>query len=173
MEGRERDCNRARDFQTNVRGTATYTIPWVDILVASTFSARPGVQINANYTVSQTDLVWGPNSQDRTGTTLAGSTSGIVTRNLLSNDTYGERIILADLKFAKNIRFGGRRLNIGFDIYNVFNSDAALQYCADFPNPAEDIYGCGSIAGGTLRPWRTVDGITTPRYGLFQVTFDF
>jgi hypothetical protein len=173
MEGRERDCDRARDFQTNLRGTATYTIPWVDVLVASTFSARPGVQINANYTVDIPDLVWGPNSQNRTGTTLAGSSATTVQRNLLSNDTYGERIILADLKLAKNIRFGGRRLNIGFDIFNVFNSDAALQYCATFPNPERDILGCGSIAGGNLRPWRTVEGITTPRYGRFQVTFDF
>jgi hypothetical protein len=153
MEGRERDCNRARAYQTNLRGTASYTIPWVDVLVSSAFSARPGVQINANYTVDIPDLVWGPNSQNRTGTTLAGSGATTVTQNLLSNDEYGERIILFDLKFAKNIRFSGKRLNIGFDVFNVFNADAALGYCATFPNPARDIEGCGSVVAGTLRPW--------------------
>jgi hypothetical protein len=173
MEGRERDCDRARDYQTNVRGTATYTIPWVDVLVASTFSARPGVQISANYTVDIPDLVWGPNSQNRTGTTLAASGATTVSRNLLSNDMYGESIILFDVKLAKNIRFGGKRLNLGFDVYNVFNSDAALQYCGTFPNPQRDILGCGSVVGGTLRPGRTIDGITTPRYGRFQMSFDF
>ena len=82
-----------------MRGTATYTIPWVDVLLSSTFSGRPGVQINANYTVDVPSLVWGPNSQNRTGTTLAppatGAAAQTVTQNLLSNDTYGERIIPA------------------------------------------------------------------------------
>jgi hypothetical protein len=177
MEGRERDCDRARNYQTNLRGTATYTIPWVDVLLSSTFSGRPGVQINANYTVDIPSLVWGPNSQDRTGTTLAppavGAAAQTVTQNLLSNDTYGERIILVDLKLAKNIRFSGKRVNIGFDVFNVFNSDAALGYCATFPNPAQNIEGCGTAAAGTLRPWRNVDSITTPRYGRFQISFDF
>ena len=72
MEGRERDCDRVRPFQTNLRGTASYTIPWVDVLVSSTFSVRPGAQINANYTVDIPDLAWGPNSQSRTGTHARG-----------------------------------------------------------------------------------------------------
>jgi hypothetical protein len=177
MEGRERDCNRKRAWQTNLRGTASYTIPWVDVLLSSAFSARPGVQINANYTVDVPNLTWGPNSQNRTGTTLVPGANGVaaqtVTQNLLSNDTYGESIILFDIRLAKNIRFGGKRLNIGFDLFNAFNSDAATGYCATFPNPSEDVEGCGSVAAGTLRPWRTIDTIVAPRYGRFQVTFDF
>jgi hypothetical protein len=171
MEGRERDCDRIRPYQTNVRGTASYTIPWIDVLVSSAFSSRPGVQINANYTVDLPDLVWGPNSQHRTGTTLAGSSATTVTRNLLSNDEFGERITLVDLKLAKNIRFLNKRVNIGFDLFNVFNVDAALSYCATFPNPDRGVEGCGS--GATLRPWKTVDSIVTPRYGRFQIRFDF
>ena len=58
MEGRERDCARARDFQTNVRATASYTIPWVDVLASETFSYRPGVQTNANYAIGLADLVF-------------------------------------------------------------------------------------------------------------------
>jgi hypothetical protein len=167
MEGRERDCDRVRPYQTNLRGTASYTIPWVDVLMSSSFSARPGVTLAASYEVSVRDLVWGPNSQARTGTTLAGGDDDqTVTRDLLSNDLYGEAILLADLKLAKNIRFAGKRLNIGFDIFNVFNSDAARGYCTQFPT-------CGSVEAGTLRPWRTIDSIVTPRYGRFQVSFDF
>ena len=29
-----------------------------------------------------------------------------------------------DMKFAKNIRFAGKRLSVGIDVYNFFNSDA-------------------------------------------------
>ena len=148
MEGRERDCDRERNFQTNLRGTASYTIPWVDVLLSSVFSIRPGVQVNANYTVDLPDLAWGPNSQNRTGTTIPANTTGTVTQNLLSNDTYGERIALVDIKLAKNIRFKGKRINIGVDVYNVFNSDAALGYCATFPNPDRGVEGCGSATAG-------------------------
>ena len=180
-EGRERDCDRVRIFQTNVRGTASYTIPWIDMLVSSTFSVRPGTQINANYTVDiAQDLIWGPNSQSRKGTTFVNSTAtttcsgpGVPCPGLLSNDTYGERITLFDIKFAKNIRFSGKRVNIGLDIYNIFNSDAALGYCATFPNPARGIEGCGSAANGNLRQWNEVDEIVAPRYARFEIGFNF
>ena len=190
MEGRERDCNRERIFQTNVRGTASYTIPWIDVLASTTFSYRPGVQINANYQVGLGDLVWTsdavilessnpcatptsvsctlPAGQQRT-TALTGNTTGFTTRNLLSNDTYGEGIRLVDLRFAKNIRFGGKRLNLGMDVFNLFNSDAALAYCANFPNPSQNVLGCAQ----NTQPWASVTNITTPRYARFQLTFDF
>jgi len=93
--------------------------------------------------------------------------------NLLSNDTYGEGIRLLDFRLAKNIRFSGKRVNIGVDVFNAFNSDAALGYCATFPNPSQNIQGCGSAAAGTLQPWGSVNNITTPRYARFQVQFDF
>ena len=66
---------------------------------------------------------------------LTSNVSGTtVTQNLLGNDSYGEGIRLFDIKFAKNIRFASKRLNIGVDVYNVFNSDAALGYCTTYPS---------------------------------------
>ena len=85
----------------------------------------------------------------------------------------GEGIRIVDFKLAKNIRFAGKRVNIGADVYNVFNSDAALGYCGTFPSPSQNIEGCGTAAAGTLSPWRTVNNITTPRYVRFQMQFDF
>ena len=32
------------------------------------------------------------------------------------------------MKLAKNIRFAGKRLQLGVDIYNIFNSDAITGY---------------------------------------------
>ena len=171
-EGRERGCDRIRPFQTNVRGTATYTVPWVDVLLSTAFSYRPGVQRFANYQVALTDIVWLPGSE-RPYPGIQGNTSGFVTQNLLSNDTYGEGIRIWDLKLAKNIRFGGRRLNVGVDVFNVFNSDAAFGYCNTFPNAVQQVEGCGSVAAGTLQPYGTVTSITTPRYARFQLQFDF
>ena len=51
------------------------------------------------------------------------------TVNLLdSGDLFGERTNNWDLTLRKNIRFAGKRVNFGADIYNVLNSDAATAY---------------------------------------------
>jgi hypothetical protein len=173
-EGRVRECENVRPWQTNLRGTASYTIPWVDVLLSSTFSVRPGAEFRANYTVGVPELEWGPNSQNRVGTTLVGNTGGTTSTNLVDNATYGERITLFDIRVGKNIRFKNKRINIGADIYNVFNSDAARSYCGTFPNPAQAIEGCsGSAAAGTLVEHGEVTGIVTPRYARLQMQFNF
>jgi hypothetical protein len=170
-------CENDRPFQTNVRGTASYTIPWIDVLFSSTFSYRPGVQIQANYTYNLTDLQWMAGSEYRAtntqgcstavpvGCLVSSNTVSTFTTNLLPIDNYGEGIRLFDIKLAKNIRFARKRLNLGMDVYNVFNSDAALQYCSTYT-------GCANTSIGTV-PWRTVTGLTTPRYARFQMQFDF
>ena len=91
--------------------------------------------------------------------------------NLLNNTFYGEGIRLFDIRLGKNIRFAGKRVNIGADVFNVFNSDAALQYCGTVPNPAINPAGCGTTANPQV--WRQVTNITTPRFARFQVQFDF
>ena len=173
-EGKRRECENWRPWQTNVRGTASYTIPWIDTLVSSTFSVRPGVERRANYTVDVVDVVWGPNSQSRVGATALTNGNTTVQTNLFDNARYGERITLFDMKIAKNIRILGKRINLGADIYNIFNSDAARQYCGTFPNLARGTEGCsGTAAAGTLVEWGAIQEIVTPRYGRFQVRVDF
>ena len=49
--------------------------------------------------------------------------------------------------------------------YNAFNSDAATSYCTTYPR-------CGATTANPIN-WGTVNGITSPRYGRFQVQFDF
>jgi hypothetical protein len=172
-EGRERMCDAIRPFQTNVRGTASYTIPWVDVLASAVFTYRPGVSINANYQVLLSELQFQPGAVRYTSQLSTTSTdTSTVTQNLISNDTYGEGIRIVDFKLAKNIRFAGKRVNIGADVYNVFNSDAALGYCATFPNPSLNVFGCGNATTG-IQEWRSVNNITTPRYVRFQLQFDF
>jgi len=179
----EVNCNPRRPYQTNVRGTASYTIPWIDVLFSSTFSYRPGVQQSANYQYNVADLQWMEGSEYRAGntqgcsTTVAGVTTTVpgcllsaptsqtFTTNLLSNNEYGEGIRLFDFKLAKNIRFKGKRVNFGMDIYNAFNSDAALQYCTTYPSCT--ITGQGAVS------WPNVVGLTTPRYARFQMQVDF
>lgn len=77
--------------------------------------------------------------------------------------TFAEGIRLFDIKLAKNVRFAGKRLNVGVDVYNLFNSDGATQYCATYPE---------CTLNGALVPWKTITGLTSPRYARFQLQFD-
>ena len=169
--GGERTCEAVRPFQTNLRGTASYTVPWVDVLVSSTFSYRPGVEYNATYTAPFGNLVWLSDRIDPNA--IQNNTTGTVSRDLLFNDFYGEGIRQFDLRLAKNIRFAGKRINIGADVFNMFNSDAATAYCGNFPNLDQggSVFGCGTAAAP--QQWREVTNIVTPRYARFQVQFDF
>lgn len=99
-----------------------------------------------------------------------------VTRST-SAGKYGEGLYLWDLKLAKNLRFGGRRINFGIDVYNLFNSDAALAY--------NDIYTATRLPDGTwvednpatpnveVNNWGAVRQIMTPRLMKISLQFDF
>jgi hypothetical protein len=175
-------CIDQAPFQTNVRGNVSYTIPWIDVLASGVFSYRPGIQRQANMTVSSADVVWEPADAARQGslffTGVANGTSGTTQINLLdNNDLWGEGMRLFDLTLRKNVRFAGKRLSLGLDIYNLFNSDAALGY--------QNTYTAFKQADGTWGPdnpatpqvevndWGRITSITNPRFARFSMTFDF
>ena len=191
--GGDKACKIVRPFQTNVRANASYTIPWVDILSSVVFQYRPGVERSANYTYFSSQVIWHENNASR-ATNSAGCATGVpsagcftggftptqTTVNLLNaGELYGEGLRLMDLKFAKNIRFAGKRLNVGVDIYNLFNSDAALGY----DNTVNDIVNGQSVPhttniniNGVQTPvlaYGTVNNLTSPRFARFMVQFDF
>jgi outer membrane receptor protein involved in Fe transport len=72
---------------------------------------------------------------------------------------YGPRINLFDIKLAKNIRFGGKRLLIGADIYNIFNSDGITTFNATYTN--------------VNNQWGTPTFIVPPRFVRAQIAFNF
>jgi hypothetical protein len=165
-------CRQYQPFQTNVRGSASYTIPWVDVLASLVFQYRPGAAINATVTYNLADILWDdpaaaaarPGCATNTvATCLYGATGNTVAVNVLdAGDRYGEGIRLFDLKLAKNIRFANRRLNIGVDVYNLFNSDGAVGY-----NPTY------TTDPALTNAWGTVNALAPPRFARLQLQFDF
>ena len=67
-----------------------------------------------------------------------------------------------DMRFAKIVRFGGRRLNIGVDLQNLFN----VNYGTVF----EQQYAYGVPNGGT---WLNPTTILGPRFVRLNFTFNF
>jgi hypothetical protein len=85
---------------------------------------------------------------------------------VLSNDNFGERITLIDLKIAKNFRLGNKRINVGADIYNAFNSDAGVTYCSTYRQ-------CSATTFLPAAQWSGITGMVTPRFVRFQLQADF
>jgi hypothetical protein len=75
-----------------------------------------------------------------------------------------------DLKLAKNIRPGRRRISIGADVYNLFNSDAITQYNPHYhPQTWHDEDGTVH----TDNPWRSPAQVIRPRFGRVALQIDF
>jgi len=181
-EGDDPACVINNPFQTNVRANASYTIPWVDVLVGVVYQSRPGGAIAANWLVPFSAAVWEPSSAARA--TSAGffgqgvAPTATTSVNLLDNgDLYGERISLWDLNLQKNIRVAGKRFNFGVQVYNLFNSDAATAYDQTFtatrlPNgtwqaddPATPVVETNS--------WGEITQIVNPRFVRISLSMQF
>ena len=177
------ECNPYRRWDTNVRGSAAYTIPKIDTLVSTVFQWRPGVPREANFTFTKDQVTWLPGSEARaTAPCPAGATAGQVgcftagggvtatnyTVNLVNTgELYGEGYSIVDMKIGKNFRLGQRRrVNLGVDIYNLFNNDAIRAYnntvdAIDNPTtPAVEQYGQATE-------------LLSPRFVRLSIQFDF
>jgi hypothetical protein len=175
-------CNPYTRWETNVRGTATYTIPKVDVLVSTVFQWRPGVERSANRTFTKDEVTWEASSASRATQPCTGAQAGQVgcftptgntitattyTVNLLNpGELYGEAYSIFDVKVGKNLRFAGKRANIGVDIYNLFNNDAIRQFQDNFDvadNPATAV----------VEQWGQATGLLSPRFVRLTLQFDF
>jgi hypothetical protein len=124
-------------------------------------------------------VVWESASASRATETCSTASNGVgcfgATRNLTTanvnllntNEMFGEQVTTWDVKFAKNIRFSGKRAQIGVDIYNFFNSDAITSY--------NETYTLDNPATPTVEEnhWGEPAGVVSPRFLRFQIQFDF
>lgn len=161
-------CDVTENLATSFRGLASYTIPKIDVLVSSSMRslktspgggvATNGLSLAANYVVPNTLIVQSlgrlPANALATGTT---------TVNLLNpGQLYAiGRINLVDMRFAKIVRFGQRRLDVGIDLYNLFNSNVTTAYQQTYEQRTDGA------------AWLTPTAIAAPRLARFHVTMNF
>ena len=166
-----RNCRDVDPFQTTLRGLASYTIPKVDVLVSATVRSQPEVSQDANWSIPNTCT---PEPQcfsvrSLLGRLPAGSqATGNTTIAITDNDHRlysGERRTQVDMRFAKIVRFGSRRADIGVDVGNLLNTNYATDW--------EDVYQYSvgnTLTGGT---WLDPTAIYTPRFVRLNFTLGF
>jgi hypothetical protein len=172
-----RDCHDADPFQTTLRGLASYTIPKIDVLVSGTVRSQPDVERVANYNLpnSPSSAACAPNPaacvtlQGILGYLPTGVTAtGTQTINLIDNDhrLYSdERRTQVDLRFAKIVRFGGTRADIGVDIANLLNTNYATTW--------ENTYQYSINNTGNGGTWNNPTAIYAPRFVRLNFTVSF
>ena len=156
-----RDCRSFVPFATTIRGLGSYTVPKIDVLVSATVRSESPLQIGANWVV--------PNTTVRT---LLGGTLPpglLATGNSTIDLTDSEHLIFADnrrtqvdMRFAKIVRFGRTRADIGVDLWNLFNTNYATGYAGTYT--AKD---------NPSNTWQNPTSIYAPRFVRLNFTVDF
>jgi hypothetical protein len=156
-------CHVTEPFQTQVRGLMSYVIPRADVQVSATFQFKPGTGgIGGNDSASNgssLDANWFAPASIITpalGRPLVAGATGQSVNLTVPGQLYGNRINQVDLRAAKILQFAGTRTMVGFDLYNLFNSNPTLTW--------DQNYGANY-----LRP----TAILMPRFIRFTATVDF
>lgn len=162
-------CDVTEPWLTAVRGLASYTVPKIDVLASATLRsvrvtasgnvASNGSGLDANYQIPNTVI------RDQFLGRLPANAlaSGTTTINILSPDALypPDRRTQLDMRFAKIFRVGRSRYDVGFDVYNLLNSNATTGYEETFQYTTN---------GAT---WLIPESIMAPRIARFNVTVTF
>ena len=158
-----RNCLLTPPYQTTIRGLASYTIPRVDVLVSTAIRSQPQLALTANWPVPNGVVV------QLLGRIPPGGTAGgntIVSLQDNDHQLYADnRRTQVDVRVAKIFRFGKKRLDIGLDAENLFNTNYPTTYDTTYQ------FSVGNSAlGGT---WNNPTAIYTPRYARLNFTLSF
>jgi hypothetical protein len=158
-----RSCHDVDPFQTSIRGLASYTIPRIDVLVSGTVRSQPSLERTASWAVPNS-LILASLGRLPPGGALTGNT----TINILDSEHQlfaDNRRTQIDMRFAKILRFGNRRADIGVDLGNLLNANYATAYENTYQ------YSVANAAlGGT---WNNPTAVYTPRFVRWNLTVDF
>jgi len=155
-----RGCNSVDPYQTTIRGLASYTIPKIDVLVSGTVRSQPPLQITATMNVPNTQI-FAILGHLPSGANLTGNTAVPITDN--EHRVYADnRQTQIDMRFAKVVRFGRTRADVGVDLSNLLNTNYATTYATT--------YDLTTANGGT---WANPTAIYPPRFVRLNFTVNF
>jgi hypothetical protein len=142
-------CRVVGAFRTQVKFLGSYTIPRVDVQVTATVQSTPGREILANYVATNADVA------PSLGRNLSGGARNVTVNVVAPSTLYGERLNQFDLRFAKILRFGGRRVTAGVDLYNMLNANPVL------------------TLNNAFATWQRPQSILNPRFAKLVLQMDF
>ena len=122
-------CNVDPPYQPDIKGFASYPLPWWGLQASATLQNRPGPQIQASYTLLCSTATFAAGGCDPTlSSSLGRAPSGnSVTAQLIAPATvFGDRFTQLDVRLGKLFKFSRYRLQGTVDMFNALNSSAIL-----------------------------------------------
>jgi hypothetical protein len=154
-------CHNEPGYITKANLIASYVVPKIDVLIASTFRSDQGAVLAANWNAPSATVV-NPALQAATGNPNRTVTGGATTTsiNLVApGQVWGDRVNELDFRFGKILKFGRMRVNAGIDVYNILNQAAVLTYNQTFaPAPGA---------------WLAPTSVLSPRFMKVSAQIDF
>jgi hypothetical protein len=154
-------CHASTGLVTRYTGLGSYIIPKVDVQLSGTFRSDQGAPLSANYAVAS--AVIQSQGPQPLGRPLSNNAPNVTVNLLQPGSMYGDRVNEIDVRFAKILKFGRTRTNVGVDIYNIVNSAAVLSYSQTFNTTV--LSGPGS--------WLQPTSVIQPRFLKLSATIDF
>ena len=145
-------CEWRTGIEARITALAAYLVPKADVSLSATFRSDQGQPLEANRAFSTAEIA------QTLGRPLSGGARN-ATVNLIEPGTmYGDRLNVLDMRFAKILRFGRTRTNVGLDVYNILNRNPVITNNFTF------------VPGGT---WLRPNSILSARFMKFSAVVDF
>jgi len=160
-------CAYTEPWLTQVRGLGSYTVPKVDVQFSAIFRSQPNAQPAATAVATNgasraaTYQMTPAQFQAATGVALRAGLAQQAVNLISPGALYGDRISVLDLRLAKVLRLKAKRLNIGLDLYNLFNSNTATAY--------NEVFDVATVGAKWLQP----SAVLTGRAVRFNAQFEF
>jgi hypothetical protein len=161
-------CDVREKWSTSFKGFASYVVPKIEVLVSASMRslevaggagvATTGLSLAANYVVPNTIIAQSLGRLPANATAAQTTTVNLLNPGVLYTL---ERTNLVDMRFAKILRFSGRRLDVGIDLYNLFNSNVITAYQQTYEQRTNGA------------AWLTPTGIASPRLARINLTLNF
>jgi hypothetical protein len=161
-------CDVTEPWMTSFRGLASYRIPKADVQVSATLrstrttaggdNASNGTSLNANYQLPNSEVIKYLGRLPAGASLTQSTTVNVVVPSALYPP---ERRNQIDVRMAKIFRLGGRRLDVGADIYNLLNSNTMTAF--------DQTYLFSNNGATYLSP----TGIMSPLLVRFNATLNF
>jgi hypothetical protein len=129
-----------------------------DVQLATVVQSNPGANYNANVTYTSAQIA------PSLGRPLSGGAASVTLNLAPPNSLFGDRVNQMDVRAGKILKFGQKRLQANFDLYNVFNASPVVTF-----NSTYGTFGSATAGSVYRQPTQILDG----RLAKFSVQFDF
>ncbi len=113
-------CHQESPFQPTLKFVGSIPLKW-GLQASGSLQSVPGVPISASYTMTNAQIA------PFLGRNLAAGVGGTVAVQLVPPSQYlDDRVNQADVRLSKILKWGQRRIQGNFDLYNLFNRSPVL-----------------------------------------------